>query len=52
MEETLLDKGIPEKLTREGKRLAFLYSHQQAETLKHLIAYSNFKMYIYPKSVH
>jgi hypothetical protein len=33
MEETLLNKGILEKLTREGKSLAFLYIHQQAKTL-------------------
>jgi hypothetical protein len=30
MEETLLDKGIIENLTREGKRLGFIYSHQQS----------------------
>jgi len=45
MEETLFDKGVLEKLIREGKSLAFLYNHQQswnlkqAITLKHLIVY-------------
>jgi hypothetical protein len=33
MEETLLDKGILEKLTREGKNLAFYIIVNKAETL-------------------
>jgi hypothetical protein len=33
MEETLLDKGILEKLTREGKSLAFYIAANKAETL-------------------
>jgi len=57
MEETLLDKRILEKLTREGKNLAFYtvstsWKPKQAITLKHIIAYSNLRTYINPKSVH
>jgi hypothetical protein len=33
MEETLLDKGILEKLTREGKSLAFYAAVNKVETL-------------------
>jgi len=33
MEETLLDKGILEKLTREGKNLAFYTIVNKVETL-------------------
>jgi hypothetical protein len=33
MEETLLDKGILEKLTREGKSLAFYTVVNKVETL-------------------
>jgi hypothetical protein len=33
MEETLPDKGILEKLTRKGKRLAFYTIVNKAETL-------------------
>jgi hypothetical protein len=33
MEETLLDKGILEILTREGKSLAFYAVDNKAETL-------------------
>jgi hypothetical protein len=33
MEETLLDKGILKKLTREGKRLAFYTVVNKVETL-------------------
>jgi hypothetical protein len=33
MEETLLDKGILEKLTREGKSLTFYTVINKAETL-------------------
>jgi hypothetical protein len=33
MEETLLDKGILEKLTREGKSLAFYIVVNKDETL-------------------
>jgi hypothetical protein len=33
MEETLPDKGILEKLTREGKRLAFYITVNKADTL-------------------
>jgi hypothetical protein len=33
MEETLLDKGILEKLTREGKTLAFYTTINKDETL-------------------
>jgi hypothetical protein len=33
MEETFLDKGILEKLTRKGKSLAFYTTINKAETL-------------------
>jgi hypothetical protein len=33
MEETFLDKGILEKLTREGKSLAFYTSINKVETI-------------------
>jgi len=33
MEETLLDKGILEKLTREGKSMAFYIIVNKVETL-------------------
>jgi len=33
MEETFLDKGILEKLTRKGKSLAFYTTVNKAETL-------------------
>jgi len=33
MEETLLNKGILEKLTREGKSLAFYTTVNKAKTL-------------------
>jgi hypothetical protein len=33
MEETLPGKGIPEKLTRKGKSLAFYTTFNKAETL-------------------
>jgi hypothetical protein len=33
MEETLLNKGILEKLTREGKSSAFYITFNKAETL-------------------
>jgi hypothetical protein len=33
MEETLLDKGILEKLTREGKNLTFYIVVNKVETL-------------------
>jgi hypothetical protein len=33
MEETLLDKGILEKLTREGKSLAFYTTTNKLKTL-------------------
>ncbi len=33
MEKTLLDKGIVEKLTREGKSLAFYTTINKVETL-------------------
>jgi hypothetical protein len=36
MEETLFDKGILEKLTREGKSLAFYTVVNKAETLNKL----------------
>ncbi len=52
MEETILNKGILEKLTREGKSLAFYTIVNKAETLKHLIVYNNLWTYINPTSVH
>jgi hypothetical protein len=33
MKETLIDKGILEKLTREGKSLAFYIAVNKVETL-------------------
>jgi hypothetical protein len=36
MDETLLDKGILEKLTREGNSLAFYITINKVETLKKL----------------
>jgi hypothetical protein len=52
MEETVLDKGILEKLTREGKSLAFYTAVNKIETLKHLIVYNNLRTYINLKRVH
>jgi hypothetical protein len=57
MEEILPNKGIIEKLTREGKSLAVYTvvnkrNPKQAITLKHLITYNNLKMYINLKSIH
>jgi hypothetical protein len=54
MEETLPDKGILEKLIREGKSLIFYIATnklnpKQARTLKHLIVYNNLRTYINPK---
>jgi hypothetical protein len=57
MEETLPNKGILEKLTREGKNLTFYttvnknWNPKQVITLKHLITYSNVRMYINPKGM-
>ncbi len=51
MEETLPNKGILEKLTREGKSLAFYIVVNKAETLKHLIVYNNLRAYINPKGM-
>jgi hypothetical protein len=57
MEETLPNKGILKKPTREGKNLTFFYNCQQswnpkqAKIVKHLIAYNNLKTYINPKGM-
>jgi hypothetical protein len=37
------------KTNKRREKLGFLYSRQQVETLKHLIAYTNLRMYINPK---
>ncbi len=57
MEETLPDKRILGKSTREGMNLAFYITTtsrnpKQAITLKHLIISNNLRMYINPKSIH
>jgi hypothetical protein len=46
MEETLPNKGILEKLTKEGKSLVFYTIVNKAENLKHLIVYNNLRRYI------
>ncbi len=56
MEETFLNKRILKTPTRKGKSLTFYIGINKAKQditgLKHLIAYSNLKMYINPKRVH
>jgi hypothetical protein len=46
MVETFLNKGILEKLTREGMNLTFYTA------VNKLITYNNLRMYINLKSVH
>jgi hypothetical protein len=57
MEEIFLDKRILKNIDKRREELGLLYNRQQnwnpkqAIILKHLIAYSNLKMYINPKSM-
>jgi hypothetical protein len=51
MEETFLDKGILEKLTREGKSLAFYTAVNKAKTLNQAITLKHLITYINPKGM-
>jgi hypothetical protein len=51
VEEIFPNKRILEKLTKEGKSLAFYTTINKAKTLKHLITCSNLITYINLKSM-
>jgi hypothetical protein len=40
------------KINKRKEELGLVYNHQQVETLKDLIGYSNLRMYINFKNVH